>query len=60
MSAFQHTAPALRAPVIRCADATAQSERDEWTGATPRAKFQGAAEADRASVRGVSFGRKVR
>lgn len=42
--------------VIRSKAQTVESERANWTGETARAKFEGAAQADKARV---SFGRKV-
>lgn len=44
------------AELIQAAPRTPETERAEWMGQTARAKFQGAANADKA--RRVSFGRR--
>lgn len=48
------------ADLIRSAPRTAESERADWTGQTDRAKFEGAAQADRHAVAGVTFGKRRR
>lgn len=46
--------------LIRCAPATEESERAEWTGETQRAKFQGAANTDRAALQSAPvFGKRA-
>ena len=46
--------------IIKARPMDAQSERAEWTGASARAKFEGAAQADKAQARAVVFGKRVR
>lgn len=45
--------------LIKAAPVTAETARADWEGRTARAQFQGAAQADKAQVNGVVFGRKV-
>lgn len=60
MYANDYGQPARLADLIRSAPMTADSERADWTGATAKAQFQGAAQADRHAVLGVTFGKRRR